>query len=183
MHILIVAVVSLLAANLASFQAPTAVDIPSWVTFPETVGSFKRVSSSDLVQYGIIARYTREADVSDVFLYRIPRVDGAVVSLKEEADLAQETLLKLEGQRYDRVELVNASLPLGETIGKEHLEGIIVGAMVLIEGRRAATYTTLLNVRGYRLKIRTTIYERKPDVDAVLALVRDLLRTMLAKPV
>lgn len=180
MHILIIAVwVSLVGASVAPLQATTAIDVPSWATFPETLGDFKRDPSRDLAQYAILARYTREAAHSDVYVYQIPQVDGTPMSLAEEAAFSLETLLKLRGQGYDRVELVDASLPLNETIGEERIEGLMVGAMVMIEGQWARTYTTLLNVRGYRLKIRTTIRDRKSDVEGTIAFVRALLRAVL----
>ena len=171
--------VSVLGASVASLQVPTPIDVPSWATFPETLGDFKRDPSRDLAQYGILARYTRAAARSDVFVYPIPQVDATPLSLAEEAALAQETLLKLRGQGYDRVELVDASLPLNETVGEERIEGLMVGAMVMIEGQWARTYTTLLNVRGYRLKIRTTIRDRKSDVEGTIAFVSALLHAVL----
>jgi hypothetical protein len=180
--VLIAGLVSTLVLGLASFQTATGSEVPSWATFPEVLGEFKVDRSRDLTGFGIAVRYKSGARISDVYLYRIPQAKGdgsSPLRLSEEAALTQQTLLKLQGQGYDRVELVGASLPLDETVGKERIEGIMVGAMLLIAGQPASTYTTLFNVRGYRLKIRTTIREHKPDIDGTITFVRTLLRAVL----
>lgn len=129
-------------------------------------------------------RETGGAATSDVYLYRIPRLagdPGPAVSLSEEAALTQQTLLKLRGQDYDRVELVDASLPLDELVGEERIQGVMVGAMLIVDGQRASTHTTLFDLCGYRLKIRTTVREPKPDMDGAMTFVRTLLRVLLEK--
>ena len=162
------------------FQQTTPGDVPSWAAFPDVVGEFKTDRSRDLREFGIVARYKRGAATSDVYLYRIPQDDArdSLVSLNDEAALTQETLLKLRGQGYDQFELVEASLPLHEMVGEEPIEGIMVGAMVIVNGQPASTYTTLFNIRGYRLKIRTTIREPKPDISGTMTFVRTLLRVV-----
>jgi hypothetical protein len=43
----------------------------------------------------------------------------------------------------------------------------------------SATYTTLFTVRGYRLKIRTTIRDPEPNINGAVTFVRTLLRGVL----
>jgi hypothetical protein len=176
------AFVWILGSTSGQVQATTPGDLPSWAVFPDVVGEFKTDRSRDLREFGILARYKRGAATSDVYLYRIPQVlgdHGSLVSLNDEAALTQETLLRLRGRGYDRVKLVEASLPLHEMVGEERIEGIMVGAMLIVDGQQASTYTTLFNIRGYRLKIRTTIRDPKPDTNGTMTFVRTLLRVVL----
>jgi hypothetical protein len=182
-----------LALNVARLAAPAIVfagtlsaSEPQSLTassLPERVGDFRRGETTDLADSGVKARYSRGEDWADVSWYRAPSTGTASahrrLTLHEEAQLCQEALLELQGKSFERIELVDAEMPLAEDVNGRAVQGLLFGAAVIAQGRAGSTYTILFDLGDHHLKIQLTFRDRL-DVSGAAALGREVLRAVIS---